>query len=303
MTPLKALSDETRVRILLILSHSSFTVNEIVDILDMGQSRVSRHLKILSDAGLLKSRREGSWVYYELDSTPGISLELTQFLISHSSHLPESSEDQARASLTLEKREAKKSEFFDTMATRWEKIQEEVLNPSVYRKQILELLPVRTQRIVDLGCGPGGLIPFLLSRGQFIQGVDSSHGMVEVAKKQFQSNANVEILEAQLDSLPIDSTCVDTAITSMVLHHISNPSMVFDEVYRILKPGGSFIMVDLLKHNEEYMRDNFADLWLGFEPEVIEDWLNRSGFKIDKFMTIPTLNLFKIILFKAIKED
>ncbi|EOQ86901.1 putative ribosomal RNA large subunit methyltransferase J [Leptospira yanagawae serovar Saopaulo str. Sao Paulo = ATCC 700523] len=301
----KAISDETRIRILHILSFGAFSVNEVVEILGMGQSRISRHLKILTEAGLIGSRREGSLVYSFLPDEENLGLkfpmELTKLLLSYKEDLPNREKDQKMVHQILEAREKKSKSFFDGVAESWEKLQEETLHPKLYRSWILQELPV-CENILDLGCGPGGLIPFLLNKAKHVTGVDNSSRMIENASILFGNNPSVSLIQTPMEHLPLQANSCDAVVASMVMHHISHPPTVLEEIARVLKPGGVFCIVDLGKHNAEYMRDNFADLWLGFEPELFESWLSNAGFRVEAIGEIQTDSSFKILTIKATKE-
>ncbi len=301
---LKAVSEETRLRILHILSYGDFSVNEIVEILQVSQSTVSRHLRILTDAGILSSHREGSWVYYgfRVDKSP-FSSGLLEFLLGQREDLPFREVDQKNLVRVLEKRDRISRSFFDDLGQNWEKVQEEVLDPKIYRDRLIQALPPSSRLILDLGCGPGGLIPFLLNKAEKVLGVDSSSGMVETCRKAFRGNQRVEIREAHLEHLPIPRSKADSVVASMVLHHLSHPPRVFQQVNRVLKIGGTFAIVDLLKHDQEFMRERYADLWLGFEPELLRSWLFNHGFRIEEEDILPTKSVFKILFFKATKKE
>ncbi|TGM32149.1 ArsR/SmtB family transcription factor [Leptospira biflexa] len=301
----KAISDETRIRILHILSFGAFSVNEVVEILGMGQSRISRHLKILTEAGLIGSRREGSLVYSFLPDEESMGLkfpmELTKLLLSYKEDLPSWERDQKMVHQILEAREKKSKSFFDGVAESWEKLQEETLHPKLYRSWILQELPT-CEKILDLGCGPGGLIPFLLNKAKHVTGVDNSSRMIENASIHLGKNPSVDLIQTPMEHLPLSVNSCDAVVASMVMHHISHPPTVLEEIARVLKPGGVLCIVDLGKHNAEYMRDNFADLWLGFEPELFESWLSNAGFRVETIGEIQTDSSFKILTIKATKE-
>ncbi|MCE9501051.1 MAG: class I SAM-dependent methyltransferase, partial [Leptospira sp.] len=180
--------------------------------------------------------------------------------------------------------------------------QEEVLNPKLYRKKIISFLPEKSNLILDLGCGPGALIGDLLTKSAKVTGIDSSPRMVEDAKNQFSKNSRVKILNSFLEDLPIANGAADSVVASMVLHHISNPLLIIEESNRVLKKGGVLCIVELKKHKEEYMRDKFADLWLGFDPEVLRNWMALSGFEIKNFEEIETSTAIKILAIKAVKK-
>ncbi|PJZ65921.1 hypothetical protein CH371_10335 [Leptospira wolffii] len=306
LSALKALSDETRIRVLRILSIAPLNVQEITEVLDMGQSRISRHLKILTDAGFLVSQREGSWVYYRpknAQDSYDFSLELNSLLLRFEKSLPYSEQDFYKTKGILRQRDLKTSQYFDEVAKNWESIQRDVLDPILYRNKILDRLPEFSGRISDLGCGPGGLIPYLLTKSKEVLGIDSSEEMLKEARNSFLNNPQVSFLEADLDALPNSlRNSSDAVVASMVLHHLSNPAKVMREINAILRDNGTFIIVDLKKHTQEFMRDNFADLWLGFEPELLTDWLNHTGFSIESIEEIESHQHFKVLIIKAKKR-
>ncbi|TGK09089.1 methyltransferase domain-containing protein [Leptospira fletcheri] len=306
LAALKAVSDETRIRILLVLSIAPLNVQEVTEVLSMGQSRISRHLKILLDAGFLDSQREGSWVYYKVKddgATHHFSAEIFSVISRYEKQLTHSVQDAAKAKEILKQRGLKTARYFDFVAKNWESLQRDVLDPVLYRKKILQLLPDSLVRTLDMGCGPGGLIPYLLTKSREIVGIDSSESMIREASDSFLNNPNVRFIASDLELLPseLDSSA-DAAVASMVLHHISNPPKAMKEIHRALKEDGTFIIVDLKKHTQEFMRDSFADLWLGFEPELVSEWLENSGFGIHSIEEIETQKYFKVLIIKAKKK-
>jgi ArsR family transcriptional regulator len=301
---MKALSDETRIRIVNVLSNGAFHVNEIVQILNMGQSRVSRHLKILLDAGILESQREGSLVYYRHANIQKASFtqELTSLLLKHSNGFSYKVQDDQKVKEILNSRREKSKIFFDKLATSITEIQEQVLNPEIYKPYLLSLLPKKINLLVDLGCGAGVLINDYLHRAKKVIGIDASSQMLEVARKNFANNKKIDLIQANVENLPFIKNQVDVVVASMVLHHISNPALVFLEASKILKTNGLLCIVDLLKHEQEFMREKYADLWLGFEPQILQNWLLQAGFKIEDYHEIQTKMQFKIITIKAKKQ-
>jgi ArsR family transcriptional regulator len=301
---MKALSDETRIRIVNVLSNGAFHVNEIVQILNMGQSRVSRHLKILLDAGILESQREGSLVYYRHANIQKASFtqELTSLLLKHSNGFSYKVQDDQKVKEILNSRREKSKIFFDKLATSITEIQEQVLNPEIYKPYLLSLLPKKINLLVDLGCGAGVLINDYLHRAKKVIGIDASSQMLEVARKNFANNKKIDLIQANVENLPFIKNQVDVVVASMVLHHISNPALVFLEASKILKTNGLLCIVDLLKHEQEFMREKYADLWLGFDPQILQNWLLQAGFKIEDYHEIQTKMQFKIITIKAKKQ-
>lgn len=306
LSALKSVSDETRIRIINILSFGSFNVNEITEVLGMGQSRISRHLKILHDAGLLHSQREGTWVYYKLpeeaNSHSSFAFDINQLILAHKEDLPHRETDQQKVAILLKSREDKSTRYFNKVGKNWDRIQEEVLNPDLYRNQILSYLPDKSENILDLGCGPGGLFPYLLKKSKQVIGVDSSEKMLEVARKTYSSQKKIKIIEAPLENLPFKTNTADAVVASMVLHHISNPPLVLQEANRVLRNKGVLCLVDLKKHDKEFMRDTYADLWLGFDSELLLDWLHTANFEVKEMIEQETHSYFRIIAIKAIKK-
>jgi len=305
LNSLKAVSDETRLRILNILSFGAFNVNEIVAVLEMGQSRISRHLKILTDAGLLESQREGTWVYYKLfDSTSQTRFqsELADLIISYKEELSTRESDQKKVSHILKEREDKSADYFNQIGKKWDMIQSEVMNPEIYRKWLIGSLPQKSDLILDLGCGPGGLISHIVPKANRVIGIDTSAKMIEEAANIYAKNKKVSFIQNSLENLPMKDKSTDAVIASMVLHHISNPPLVLQEAYRVLKNEGSLSIVELKKHDNEFMRDKYADLWLGFDPTLITEWLINSGFQIEEMKEISTNSNFVLLTIKANKK-
>lgn len=302
----KALADETRFRIMQVLSCGSFNVNEIKEILGMGQSRISRHLKILADAGLLSYNREGSWVYYSIlepskEPKQKVSDSLVQWIQIEQVKYNWREIDKANIEKVIHRRNEKQNIFFNNLGREWESIQKEILNPELYRNIITSYLPKKNKHILDLGCGPGGLVPYLLDKSNKVTGIDSSPKMIEDAQKLFASEKRVQFIQSYLETIPIKTNSVNAVIASMVLHHISKPPVVLEEAFRVLSDDGILCIVDLLKHEKEFMRDKFSDLWLGFEKEQLQDWLNQSGFNIKNTQQLKVRD-FEIIIINSIKR-
>jgi ubiquinone/menaquinone biosynthesis C-methylase UbiE len=288
MTPVtlfKALSDETRLRLLNLSLHHELNVNEIVRVLGMGQSRVSHHLKILTDSGLLTHRRDGLWIFYSAVSDgPGSDfIRSVRYLFENDRHFHQ---DLDAAALLIAERSKRTTRFFDSVAGNWERLKKELLGDVDINRKILDALPERGT-MVDLGCGTGDLLPVLKQKAGLVIGVERSAKMLEEARKNFVSEPDrVDIRVGELEHLPLRDNEADAAITNMVLHHLPDPRKALQEVRRILRKSGTFLIVDLIQHEDESMREAFGDHWLGFSPEVLERWLNEYGFsttRIERF--------------------
>jgi ubiquinone/menaquinone biosynthesis C-methylase UbiE len=281
----KALADETRLRLVHLSLHYELNVNEIVAILRMGQSRISRHLKILTDYQLLTSRRDGLWTFYSAASEgEGYNfIQSIKYLFGTNTIF---TEDLAEANRVLEKRRIEETRFFDSIAEDWEKLKKEIIGEANLNSMILEAVPL-SDTIVDMGCGIGDLLAALREKSGRAIGVDKSPKMLAEAKRRFATDGkNVDLRIGELEHLPLGDGEADLAVINMVLHHVLDPMKTFREAYRVLKKGNTFIIVDLLNHHVERMRERYGDRWLGFSIADIKKWLDKSGFitgKVDYF--------------------
>ncbi len=285
---LKALGDDTRLRIVNILSQYELQVNEIVDVLDMGQPRISRHLKILADHDLLTARRDGLWAYYSVARGNGHSA-LIDTIIQHLSADPDPHyrNDLNRAAQVLDERKNRTRSFFNTIAGEWEDLKKNIFGDFDIVRAILDELPAITS-IADLGCGTGDLIPALRDRASCVIGVDSSPAMIELARKKLSALGDaVDLRLGELEHLPIGNGEVDAVIINMVLHHVSQPPAALREAYRIVKRGGLCIITDFEKHADEHVRQAYGDRWLGFDREQISSWSKDAGFVVEKTNRFP----------------
>lgn len=277
----KALADETRLRLVHLSLHYELNVNEIVAIMGMGQSRISRHLKILTDNRLLTFRRDGLWTFYSgVNEGEGYRfIQSWRYIFENEDLLKE---DLEAAGRIIEERKRETVRFFDAIAEDWEKLKREIIGEIDLDGIILKALP-GVDTVVDLGCGTGDLLGVLSRVCRRVIGVDRSPRMLASARRQYPGeNQEVEFRLGELEHLPLREGEADLALVSMVLHHLPEPLKAIQEAYRVLKPGSSFIIVDLLHHQQERMRERYGDRWLGFSVADIEKWLDSVGFKIDK---------------------
>jgi ArsR family transcriptional regulator len=277
----KALADETRLRLVHLSLHYELNVNEVVAILGMGQSRISRHLKILTDSQLLTFRRDGLWTFYSAASEgEGYNfIQSIKYLFGTNTIF---TEDLAEANRVLEKRRIEETRFFDSIAEDWENLKKEIIGEVNLTSMILEAVPP-SDTIVDMGCGTGDLLAPLREKSQRVIGVDKSPKMLAEAKRRFSNDGkNVDLRIGDLEHLPLGNGEADLAVINMVLHHVLDPMKTFQEAYRVLKKRNTFIIVDLLSHHVERMRERYGDRWLGFSIADIEKWLEKSGFNSGK---------------------
>ncbi|MGE5340076.1 MAG: ArsR/SmtB family transcription factor [Candidatus Omnitrophota bacterium] len=298
----KALSDETRLRLLHLFLHYELNVNEIVAIMDMGQSRISRHLKILTDNQLLTFRRDGLWTLYSA-TVEGDGLTFIQSIKYLFDKEPIFRTDLSRAQHMLQEREIESTLFFDSIAENWEKLKHEILGDAPLNEMILDAIPP-CDVIADLGCGTGDLLEFLKPSAHSLIGVEKSSKMLETARKRLTvepKTLEVDLRIGELEHLPLREGEADAAVINMVLHHIAEPLKAIKEAYRAIKSHGVFILMDLGSHDQENMRKRFGDRWLGFSEADIRKYLAAAGFKIDRFDYFNLKKELKGFMVRAVK--
>ena len=283
---LKALADGTRLRLCLILYRHELSVNELVNLLGMGQSRVSRHLKILADSGLIKARRDGLWMFYSADEH-GKAHDFLEQLIPFLWDEELSQSDLFQAQSLIEERALKTRQFFNEIAGEWDALNREILGDFQIPEAVLADLPANCDKergvAVDLGCGTGAMLESLLGRCREIIGVDGSPNMLELARRRLSKLPGadgVSLRIGDLEHLPLRDAEADFACINLVLHHLSQPAKVVKEIFRILKPGGRLFLSDFDRHNLETMRAAYGDRWLGFPRESLADMLENAGLRV-----------------------
>lgn len=276
---LKALSDPSRLRLTAILMHGEFTVQELTRIMGMGQSKVSWHLKILTDASLLTVKRQGTWSYYRIGETNRFFSAIRETVEGELSQLPEHNADLAAVAAVLEERRKKSQEFFDLHARQWDELSRTLLPIPDYRDKLLAAVPAGG-KLLEIGVGTGALLVDLAGSGRDIVGVDHSPAMLEEARRRLQRSgiSDIDLRLGEMAHLPLPDRSVECVIANMVLHHAADPLAVIGEAGRVLVAGGLLVIADLARHEREAARDQLADQWLGFGEEELAGWLRTSGF-------------------------
>jgi ArsR family transcriptional regulator len=276
---LKALADPSRLRLTALLLNGEFTVQELTRIMAMGQSRISRHLKILTDAGLLAVKRQGTWGYYRITAENRFFHDIRPAFEREIEALPERSRDLTAVASILEERRQRSQEFFDRHARQWDDLARTLLPLPEYRRQLLEQLP-ECDTVLEIGVGTGALLIELAALATRVIGVDHSPAMLEEARCRVTDEGlcAVELRLGEMSHLPLPDASVSAVVINMVLHHAADPSAVLTEIRRVLTPGGTLLLADLARHEREAAREQLADQWLGFEETELTDWLTTAGF-------------------------
>lgn len=275
----KSLADPSRLRLAAILQRGEFTVQELTRIMGMGQSRISRHLKILMEAGVLDVKRQGTWGYYRISESNPFFCAIRPAFERELESLPGRTADLAAVALVLDERRKRSLEFFDNHARQWDDLARTLLPVPEYRQQLLEQVPTDAV-VVEIGVGTGGLLTELAARASKIIGIDHSPAMLEEARHRLTANGmvGVDLRLGEMSHLPLPDASVECVVVNMVLHHAADPVDVLREVCRVLKPGGILLLADLARHEREWAREQLADQWLGFDEAELHVWLTVACF-------------------------
>jgi ArsR family transcriptional regulator len=277
---LRALSDPTRLRIVALLERDELAVAELQEITRLGQSRISTHLGLLQNAGLVQSRREGKRTFYKLNLQAGGSVgEFIQLAIRGAKELPEQPHDQINLKRVLARRKEQAQVYFNQIAGRFDRVYGPGRSWQAFGHLLLRILPPLV--VADLGAGEGLLSELLARRCKKVIAVDNSEKIVEFGKAKAKKNGlkNLEFRLGNLQNPPIEASTVDLVILSQALHHAEVPTEAITAAHKILKPGGQILILDLLKHNFEKAHELYGDRWPGFAESDLHRWLEAAGFK------------------------
>ena len=275
-----SLADATRSRLLLVLEGQEFTVSELCTVLQLPQSTVSRHLKLLADEGWLVSTPDGTSRHYrmahrQLDVD---ARDLWALVREHVAGLPAARQDVLRVRSVLATRKSRSQEFFAETAATWDELRRDMFGDRADLQALLGLLDGEWV-VGDLGCGTGrmseSLAPFV---GKVIA-VDSSREMLAAARDRLREYDTVEVREGTLEASPVADGELDAAVVFLVLHHIVAPEEALAEVGRVVRPGGRVLIADMTPHDRVAYRNDMGHAWLGFSREQISEWLTSAGFE------------------------
>ena len=276
---LRLLTDPSRLRILMLVEREELSVAELQEILAMGQSRISTHLAQLKQAGLVEDRRNGKSSLYRLKGAGSKSFaELMSVLRQAAAEIPEAGHDSQALRLVLRRRQDKMRAYFDELAGKFGRHYVPGRSWKGLAETLLELMPPLV--IADLGAGEGTFSQLLARRAKKVIAVDNSEKMVEYGAELARKHGvkNLEYRQGDIEDVPIRKASVDLAFFSQALHHARHPQQAVAEAWRILKPGGRIVVLDLMRHTYEQARELYADLWLGFTEVEVSRFLRQAGF-------------------------
>ncbi len=277
---LKAAAEPTRLRILRLLSHGELNVTDLTRILGQSQPRLSRHLKLLVEAGLVDRFREGSWVYFHLSDRHGGGHLARSLLTALAASDPVGDRDLLRAQHLKDEREAAAQAYFQKHASDWDRIRALHVDEHDVEVAMRDALgPGPFGLFVDLGTGTGRMLEVFADRFERGLGIDVNQAMLAFARSNL-SRAGIthaHVRHGDIYSVPIDNGAAQAVTMHQVLHFLRDPASAIREAARILAPGGRLLIVDFAPHELEFLRDVHAHVRLGLASGLVRDWLLEAG--------------------------
>lgn len=288
---LVALGEMVRLRILRMLEREELSVGEVARIVQLPQSTVSRHLKVLGDGGWLVKRTEGTATFYRLvlDDLPQPCRELWLVVREQlggptgTGTTPELAEDVRRLAAVIAERRQDSQSFFGRVAGQWDDVRGELFGTRFTAESLLALLP-REWTVVDLGCGTGNVAELLSPLVKRVIAVDASAAMLKAAQKRLEGRGNVEFVRGEAQRLPLRDASADAVVAFLVLHHVPEIAAALGEMRRVLRRGGVALIVDMVEHDRQSYRHTMGHHWLGFGEQRLGDELRRAGFGDVRFV-------------------
>jgi SAM-dependent methyltransferase len=307
LVALEAAGEATRLRILALLAEAELTVSELMTILGQSQPRVSRHLKLLVEAGLIDRHREGAWAFFRL-ADRGVAITIREGVIAAlDANDPGLAADRRRLASVRAERKEQAAAYFARHAADWSHIRALHVPESAVEDAIVTALGDREfDSILDLGTGTGQMLQLLGPKARRAVGLDVSPAMLSVARANLDSAGlrHVQLRQGDLYALPADLARFELVILHQVLHFMDDPARAVREAARVLKPGGRIVIVDFAPHQEESLRSEHAHRRLGFSGREIETMLHESGLLLRESRDIrPDRDGFSLTVSLWIAED
>lgn len=292
LTTLRAAAEPTRLRLLAACAHVELTVSELTQIVGQSQPRVSRHLKLLCDAGLLNRRREGAWVFYGLADASGTDTGHIGQMISGlvPKEDPQITLDHSRLEAIKKSRAECAQAYFRANANQWDRVRSLHVDDAEVEKALLDTLaPYRIDTLLDIGTGTGRILELLGDRIERGVGIDLSRDMLAVARANLEAAdlLNCQVRQADMYGVPFPHDSFDAVTIHQVLHYADRPAMAIAEAARVLSPGGTLAIVDFAPHELEDLRSRHAHRRLGFADSEVEEWCRDAGLQLGSVMGLP----------------
>jgi len=286
---ISALAEPVRLRTLRLLEREELSVGEVARVLQLPQSTVSRHLKVLAEAGWAARRSDGPATLYRLvlDDLPDADRPLWHAVREQVADLPEAGDDTRRLKDVLAERRLDSRAFFGKFGGEWDELRSGLFGPGLTLHALLALIP-SDWIVADLGCGTGNAAELLAPVVKQVVCVDQSEAMLDAARKRLADHDNIEYRLGELDAMPMADGAVDAAVCLLVLHHLTQPARALREMRRIIRPGGVLLVVDMIEHNRSEYRHTMGHIHLGFHPEEFAETLGAVGFADPHARALPS---------------
>ena len=281
---LRTAGEETRLRILALLAEGELTVSDLTEILGQSQPRISRHLKVMVEAGLVARHREGSWAYYRLAEGPPESDFMRRIVASLDPGDRVVGADRERFATVRAQRAAAAQAFFAKLAPQWDELRSLHAPEHAVEEAITAVIDEKPFRsVLDLGTGTGQILKLVAPRAVRAVGVDASHAMLSVARANMQQAGlvNVDLRQGDVYALPLPRDGFDLVVIHQVLHYLDDPQRAVLEAARLVAPAGRLLVVDFAAHQMEKLRESDGHRRLGFTHEQITGWMHAAGLEAD----------------------
>lgn len=279
---LRAAAEPTRLRLLAVLARTELTVSELTQVLGQSQPRVSRHLKLLCDAGLLNRFQEGAWVFYRLADT-GAGAELARSIIARISDSEESLQrDFQRLEAVRRARADAATTYFNRIAADWDRIRSLYVAESEVERAMLKAAADREIKdLLDIGTGTGRILQVFADRIERGLGIDLSREMLAVARANLEKRnlRHCQVRQGDVFNLPVPEGSMDVVTIHLVLHFLDDPAGAVREAARALRPGGRLLIVDFAPHHFEFLRSEYAHRRVGFADREVRGWCETAGLE------------------------
>jgi ubiquinone/menaquinone biosynthesis C-methylase UbiE/DNA-binding transcriptional ArsR family regulator len=289
-TALKASGEATRLRVLVLLAEAELTVSDLKQILRQSQPRISRHLKLLVEAGLIKRFREGSWAFFRLAESGG-SAELARALIARLDPAdPIMARDRERLVAVRQARAAAAQDYFRAHAAEWDRIRKLHVADAAVESAIGEALTDRPFRaLLDLGTGTGRMLELFGPKIERGLGIDLSLDMLALARARIERAVfkHCSVRQGDIYDLALPADSFDVVLIHQVLHFLDDGARAIREAARVLEPTGRLLVVDFAPHDLEFLREEHAHRRLGFAPETVAQWMAAAGLELTLHRSLP----------------
>lgn len=282
---LKAAGEPTRLRLLALLAAGDLTVTDLTEILGQSQPRISRHLKLLGEAGLTDRYQEGAWAYFRLKQE-GNAVDLARTLLRHGSESdPVLLRDGERLAAVKQARSERAQAYFSHNAAEWDELRRLHVADEDVDNALMQLIGTRpVDAFLDLGTGTGRMLQLLSGVYRRAVGIDASRDMLAVARANLDKAhiTTASVRHGDIFNLPLEAQDFDLITIHQVLHFLYQPELAIGEAARMLRPGGRLVIIDLAPHALEYLRDEHAHLRLGFSHSTMAEWLKKVGLEVQE---------------------